>query len=576
MSRRVDPITTEVVRNAYNAIAEDMSTVLGRSAFSPVIYECHDYGVALFNEKVETLGQAPGHPFFIGGLDSGAKAIVDKYGMDDLHEGDVFTVNDSYITGGHLNDVDVVSVLTYKDELIGFASIRAHWFDVGMAEPGFPVNTVEIFQEGVRWGPTRILSRGEWVRDIVDLLTLNSRAPKSLLGDLNAQVAAARMGGRRYRALIERFGLETIRACTEEIFRTTEAKYREFIGSIPDGVYQAEGYADDDFVTKDPVLVKVKVTVAGDRMIIDTSGSSAQRRGNINCGYANTVSAARLALAFLYPSPHPEVNHGSFLPLTVIAEPGSVFAAHEPAACMHPHPGMLMLDLVIKALAPVLPDHVAAGLPGDSWNVFIMGNDPETQQFFVSGEALDGGWGACSKADGESALIHSAAGDFRNVPVETLESRFPVRVRGFRLGTDSGGAGRFRGGLNVVKEYEVLTDCKLTLHFDRARTPSWGLFEGQSGAIPRVTIYPADSEKTTELLKIEQFPLKSGSRFICETGGGGGYGDPFEREPELVRRDVLNGYISPEASERVYGVVLIEDGSVDEERTQRNRTAVSE
>ncbi|MGH9335153.1 MAG: hydantoinase B/oxoprolinase family protein, partial [Vicinamibacteria bacterium] len=169
MSGGIDPISTEVIRNAFNAIAEDMSAVLGRSAFSPVIYESHDYGVALFNERVETLGQAPGHPFFIGGLDSGVKAVVDKYGMEDLAQGDVFTVNDSYITGGHLNDVDVISVLTYEGSVVGFAAIRAHWLDVGMAEPGFPVNTTEIFQEGVRWGPTQIMSEGEWVRDVLDI-----------------------------------------------------------------------------------------------------------------------------------------------------------------------------------------------------------------------------------------------------------------------------------------------------------------------------------------------------------------------------------------------------------------------
>jgi N-methylhydantoinase B len=215
---------------------------------------------------------------------------------------------------------------------------------------------------------------------------------------------------------------------------------------------------------------------------------------------------------------------------------------------------MLMLDLVIKALAPVLPENVAAGLPGDSWNVFVMGQRPETGAFFVSGEALDGGWGACAKADGESALIHSAAGDFRNVPVETLEGRFPIRVRSFRLGRDSGGPGRFRGGLNVIKEYEVETDCRLTLHFDRALTPSWGLFGGRDGARPKVTLHPADGSPPRELLKVEQLPLSKGDRFVCETGGGGGYGNPRERDPERVKRDLLDGYVSPEAAREVYGL----------------------
>jgi N-methylhydantoinase B len=286
---------------------------------------------------------------------------------------------------------------------------------------------------------------------------------------------------------------------------------------------------------------------------LDTTGSAKQCKGNVNCGFPNTVSAARLALAFLFPSGEPEVNHGSFLPLKVVAEPGSVFAANAPAACRHPHPGMLMLDLVIKALAPVLPENVAAGLPGDSWNVFVMGQRPETGAFLVSGEALDGGWGACAKGDGESALIHSAAGDFPNVPVETLEGRFPIRVRSFRLGRDSGGPGRFRGGLNVIKEYEVETDCRLTLHFDRALTPQWGLFGGGEGGRSKVTLLPADGSPPRELLKIEQLPLKKGDRFICETGGGGGYGNPRDRDPERVKRDLFDGYVSREAAQKVYG-----------------------
>ncbi len=567
-----DPITTEVIRNAFNAIAEDMSAALGRSAFSPVIYECHDYGVALFNEKAETLGQAPGHPFFIGGLDEGVQSVIDKYGADNLRPGDVFVVNDTYITGGHLNDVDILSPIFYRQELVGFASTRAHWFDVGTAEPGFPVNTTEIFQEGIRLGPTRIMDEGEWVRDTIDILCINSRAPKVLMGDLNAQVAACRMGERRYVDLIDRFGLQIVHESIKQIFSTTAAKYRAFIQQIPDGVYESEGWADNDFITDEPVSVKVKVTIVGDRMTIDTTGSSPQRRGNLNCGYANTVSAGRLALVFLYPSPTPEVNHGSFESLDVIAEPGSIFAAREPAACMHPHPGMLMLDLVIKSLAAVIPDCVAAGLPGDSWNVFIMGNRPDTGEFFVSGEAQEGGWGASAHADGESALIHSAAGDFRNIPVETTESRHPILIREVALGIDSGGAGEFRGGLNVVKEYELLTDSKVTLHFDRAVTPQWGLFDGHAGAVPKVTLYPSDSNETIEILKVEQHPLKRGSRLVAETGGGGGYGNPLNRGPERVRLDVRNGYISTVAARSIFGVIFKgKTLSVDVEATKCQR-----
>lgn len=544
MSISPDPITSEVVRNAYNAIADDMSAMIARSAYSPIIYEAHDYGIALFDRHARLLGQYAGLPLFTGGLDAGLRATIERFGLEDMHPGDVFTVNDTYITGGHLNDVDVIGVIADGDDLLGFIAIRAHWADIGTAEPGFPVNSRNIFQEGVRWGPTRFISRGEWVRDVIDLLCLNSRVPKTLMGDLKAQIAAIRLGNERMTWLKQRFGQEVLDACSTRIFDATDGRFRAFIRSIPDGVYMADGVSDDDGVTDDPVYSRVTVTIAGDRMTVDTTGSSAQRPGNLNTGYANTVSAVRLALALLYPDSEPDINDGSFRAIEVKAEPGSIYAAEAPAPCMRPHPVMLLIDLIIRSLADVLPDNVAAGLPGDSWNVFLMGTDPATGKRFTSGESLDGGWGASARGDGPSAVIHSAAGDFRNMPVETLEHRAPVLVRRLELGIDSGGKGRFRGGQNVVKEYEALTDMTVTLHFDRSKTPEWGLFGGEDGAGPKVTVFSEAHPEGTIIRKVEQLPLHPGDRFVAETGGGGGYGPASERAPEMVAADLADHAIS--------------------------------
>jgi N-methylhydantoinase B len=556
MGSKTNAVTTELLRNAFNAIAQDMSSTLGRSAYSPVIYEMNDFGVALFTVDGEMLGQAPGHPGFIGGLDWGVRAILERFGPDGMRRGDVYLINDSYITGGHLSDVDVITPLFHDETLVGLCSSRAHWLDIGTAEPGFPVNTTEIFQEGIRLGPVRIMHGGAWDEDLLGVLQWNSRLPDVLTGDLNAQIAAGRIAESRYAELVTRFGIPTLRASIDAIFRSSERKIRDFISHIPDGIYIAEGYSDDDYVTQEPIHVRVTVTVDGSDLTIDTTGSSRQAASGINSGYANTVSAARLALLFLHPDPEPEVTHGSFLPLRVVAEPGSIFAAEPPAACMHPHPSMLMLDLVIKALAEAIPERVSAGLPGDSWNVFVMGEHPETRELFISGESLDGGWGASAFADGESAIIHSLGGDFRNMPAETLESRFPIRIRRLALGTDSGGAGRSRGGLNITKEYEVLTNCRLTLHFDRTKTPQWGLFGGKNGATPKVEVYPGLPGHTCSYTKVEQLPLSAGARFTAETGGGGGFGPPFERDPEAVLHDVRCGYVSRAAAEDLYGVVL--------------------
>lgn len=553
MTNNTDPITSEVIRNAYNAIADDMSAVIARSAYSPIIYESHDYGIGIFDREARLLGQYAGLPLFTGGLDAGLKETIKKYGYENLKDGDVFTINDSYMTGGHLNDVDVIGVVATDGVIDGFLCMRAHWNDIGTAEPGFPVNSRNIFQEGMRWGPTKIMDQGEWVQDVIDLLCINSRTPKTLMGDLKAQIAAIRLGGERMRWLTRRFGRETLTQATNHIFNATESKFRNFIASIPDGVYEAEGYSDNDGVTDDPVKVKVTVTIKSDRMLVDTTGSSKQRPGNLNTGFPNTVSAVRLAMALLYPDAEPDINDGSFRNIEVQAEKGSIFHAVEPAPCMRPHPVMLLIDLIIKALAPALPEHVAAGLPGDSWNVFVIGEDPRTGRPFMSGEALDGGWGASAEGDGVSAVIHSAAGDFRNMPVETLESRAPVRINRLQMGVDSGGAGKFRGGLNVVKEYELLTDAAVTLHFDRAKTPQWGLFGGMDGAAPKVTVYSAEFPEGKVVRKVEQLQLKAGERFVAETGGGGGYGDPRERDPAMVREDLLNGSISEEAARTYYG-----------------------
>ena len=547
-----DPIATEVIRNAFNSIADDMSAVLSRSAYSMIIYECHDFGIALFDDHARLLGQYAGLPLFVGGLDSGLIEVLRKYGVDDLRDGDIFTINDSYITGGHLNDVDVIGVIRHKGELVGFSAVRAHWLDIGTASAGFPVNTTDIYQEGLRWGATLIMRDGEWIQDVLDILLLNSRTRRALQGDLSAMIAAIRMGNRRFKELLDRFGPEVVKSATGHFLELTEKRYRDFIGKIPDGEYFAEGYSDNDGITDDPVEVRVRVQVAGDQITVDTTGSSRQRAGNLNTGLANTVSAVRLALSFLIPDPDPRANHGSFMPLRVVAEPGSIFNATEPAPCMRPHPVMLLIDLIIKALAPVLPTRVAAGLPGDSWNIFIMGEHPDTGEFFMSGEALTGGWGANHAADGESTLIHSAAGDFRNIPTEILESRFPFLVTRCEFGKNSGGAGRLRGGLNLVKEYELLAPARVTLHFDRSRMPQWGLFGGAPGAAPKVTIVPADGSAPYHVNKVEALSMSAGDRIIAETGGGGGYGDPTKRNRDLVRADLERGYITPEHARPVY------------------------
>ena len=300
---RIDPITVEVLRNAFNAVANEMNANLVRSAYSPIIHDMKDCSVGLFNEHAELLGQAPGLPIFLAALDEAVKVVIAHAGLENMQPGDVYVINDSYLTGSHLSDVTVLSPIFYDGQVVGFTATKAHWLDIGGKDASVSTDTTEIYQEGIRLGPTRVVAAGEMVADVVDILVRNSRLPKALWGDMNAQIAACRTGERRYTEIIARFGLETVRAATAEIFSLAEQADREVIATIPDGEYKAEGFLDSDGHSQEPVRVQVRVTVHDTNLEIDLTGSSLQRPGCTNCGFPMTVSAPRLLYKFLI-KPH--------------------------------------------------------------------------------------------------------------------------------------------------------------------------------------------------------------------------------------------------------------------------------
>jgi N-methylhydantoinase B len=571
-----DPITTEIIRNAFLAAAEDMRSTLWRSAFSPVIYEMKDCSVALFDERAQLLAQAPGLPFFLGALSEIVQLVIDHVGLDNFQVGDVYILNDPYLTGSHLNDVDILSPVVYQAQVVGFAVTRAHWRDLGGRDAAYTIDSTEIYHEGLRLGVVKLAERGELREDVVGIIARNTRLPVAALGDMHAQIAACRIGERRYGELLDQFGLDTVRRSMLDVYDTTEALERAAISKIPDGVYQAEGFQDNDFQTDEPVPVCVTVRVRGSEISVDTYGSSAQRPACTNCGLIQTISAVRLAYKFLI-RPDIGVTGGSFRPLQVDVEPGSIFAAQEPAACLqYGTHTMLLVDLIIRSLAEAMPEQVTAGLPGDPWNVIMTRRSPAGHVQAAWGEATAGGWGANTHGDGESAVIHSAAGDFRNFPVESMENRCPLLIHEYRLGTDSAGAGRQRGGLNIEKAYEILDErVDVSLWFDRTRTPSWGLFGGEAGSVPEVIFHP-DTSEAYRMLKVNHLRLAKNTVFRVSTGGGGGYGVPFERPIELVQADLLDRYISRRAAESIYKVRLKADSlEIDPEATARLRNQLS-
>ena len=569
LSSKADPITTEIIRNAFLSIAQDMNASLIRSAYTPIIYEGKDCSVALLDERGEVLGQSLGVPLFLGNLEVCVQLTSEMYGWEVFRPGDVFYMNDSYMTGTHLNDATVFAPIHWKDGLAGFAATRAHWLDVGAKDPGGSMDSREIYQEGVRWAPTRIYEGGKPRPELIDLLQRNSRFGHRVAGDLNPQVAACRTGERRLQALLDRFGLKTVRAARNEIFRLSEELERKAVRAIPDGTYGSRGFLDNDGLGNGPIPVQVQVSVKGDEVEVDLEGSSAQAEGPVNCGFAQTVSAVRVAFKLLIDPQHP-VDGGTFKTLRVRAPEGSVFQAQEPAACQwYFTPLGLLIDLVVQALAPAIPEKVAAAHYGDSMVIYLAGEDPRRDHArFLSVEPTPGGWGAFAGGDGQDALINNVNGAFKDRPVEVFENKYPVLLQAVGLRSDTGGAGRFRRGAGIYREYRLQAPASLYLWFERSVTPAWGLFGGRKGAGPDVVINPGTASEQ-HLLKVNALKLQEGSVVRTQTGGGGGYGEPWEREPERVRRDVIDGYVSRAGARRDYGVLLKPDLSVDRVGTRK-------
>lgn len=547
-----DPIVVEIVRNAFNAIAQQMSYSLGRAAYSPVIYDMKDFSVGIFDAEAQLLGQAPGLPLFLGGLDHAIHVVRARH--TEPEPGDAFLVNDSFLVGSHLHDVNAISPVFAEGNLIGWTVAKAHWNDIGGKDPGFTVNSTEIFQEGLRLGPVRIMQAGAWVADVLDILMRNSRTPKTLFGDLSAQMAACRRGEQGLVELVSRFGWPAIAAVRDEIFRQSELAEQAFIATIPEGVYRAVGFFDSDGQTDAPVPIKLALHVAGGEITFDLTGSSEQRLGSTNCGLSQSISAARLVFQYLMHTAASPTG-GSFRHLHVIAPEGSVFNARPPAACYNygSAPAM-MLNLALKALAPALPDRVIAGQPDSSSNVLITGLRADGS-LFVTGEATAIGWGAFSGSDGESAFIDSMGGDLKNNPVETMEAKYPVLIHRHGLRQGSGGPGKWRGGLGVEKIYEIRhPQAEVSFWFERSKLPGWGLFGGHFGQPPEVLL--RQDGMSRRLWKINHLPVTYGTLIEARTGGGGGYGPPWERDPQRVLADVWDGYIGPEAATQDYGVCL--------------------
>ncbi|MFQ6052921.1 MAG: hydantoinase B/oxoprolinase family protein [Candidatus Bathyarchaeia archaeon] len=570
----LSPFTLEIIKNGLIVASEEMFYSWGRTAKSPVIYEVLDYAVGLIDSSGKNLvTQAPGIPGFTGVLDFAAEEVVEKWG-DDIRPGDVFVSNVPYDSGTHLNDVTLVMPIFHGDERLGFAAAKGHWSEVGGMHFGsWTSDSTEIYQEGLQLPCVKLFVDGEPNNEVIDIIRFNSRLPDFALGDMRAQVASMRVAARRVIKLVEKYGLNTVLRAMDRLLEDGEMYARLRLKDLPRGTFEAEDWIDDDGITDDPIPVKVKVEVTDEEFIVDFTGSGKQARGSINSTYPGTVSAVRETyMALMDPHAHP--NGGFFRPLTVIAPKGTIFNPRRPAPTSTFWEALsYAADLVWKALAPHAPDMLTAGHFLSIEATILGGVDDRSGEPFAIVEPQPGGWGAGHDMDGESGLVACGDGETYIASSEVYERRMPIMVERYSLNTGDGtGHGRFRGGFGVVREYRVLcSEASLTVTAGRSKYPTWGVEGGMRGTPNYAVIYKKDGDPR-RTRRIAAFKLERGDMVSLRTGGGGGWGDPLTRDPERVRWDVKNEYISLEDAMNIYGVAIDpETLKVDSKRTKEIR-----
>jgi N-methylhydantoinase B len=549
-----DPVTSEIIRNTLIAITDEMKTNLMRTAYNPIIYEALDYTVGLFDAQGNTVSIGLGLPMFIRGLSDAIKAKLAFYGPDGIEPEDILLTNDAYIMGSHLNHMIFTLPVFHEGELVAFASSMAHWQDVGGTLGG---QTRDIYSEGLQLPIVKIFKRGVQDRELTEIIRSNVRIPELAMGDFRAQVAAIRTGQRRANALFERYGKAAVSGSIRNIYDQSERLSRVAVRAIPDGTYEAESYMDDDGVGTEHVALKVRVVVAGDEMTIDLSEVSRQVAGYFNSGATAGRSAAQVAFKCVTTPRLFPINDGSFRPLTVILPPGRVVSAVKPAAMRQwmtiP---MTVVDTIFKALSPAIPERVIAGHHADLCSTNVFGTDPRSGRFYVASVGLPGGgWGAKFDGDGRSATVCINDGDTHNSPTEATEVKLPILIERYALRPDSGGAGRYRGGLGVTKHMRALAPVNIITRMERTQCAPWGLQNGKAGLPNRVHVRRADgSVMQPPNGKLQATLLAPNDALVIESGGGGGFGDPRERSLDAIRGDVRSGYVSREAALADYGL----------------------
>jgi len=547
----MDAIAFEVIRNALVAATDEMVLALRRSAYSTNIKTRSDFSCAFFDAELRSVAQGFAQPVHLGSMVEQIPRAVRDYGPERLGPGDVLITNDPFPSGVHLNDVSLISPVHVGGELLGYVANLAHHVDVGGGAPASIGAFREVFQEGVIIPPVKLVEAGRIVEDVFTLVLAQIRSKHETGGDLRAQIAANNTGVRRLQALVERRGRNTLTAAMRELLDYTERRTRAELAALPHGTWGSEGSVDVDGYTDEPVHLKVRVTIGPDGVRFDTSGSDPQRRAPVNSTYAQTFSACAYALKCLI-DPDLPVNDGFYRLIALDAPEGTV------TNCRWPSPVVggwetqtRLVDVIFRALLPALPGRLPAGTKAMMCHAGFGGVDSATGSYYCFLETFGGGYGARAASDGPDA-VQAHGQNTENAPVEETELNYPVHVARLSLVEDSDGAGRFRGGLGLRKDYLFDRPTTFTVLADRTARGPAGAFGGLDGAPAEYVLVRGGEERRLPAKCTVE--LEAGDVVSYRTCGGGGYGPPAERDPALVRRDVREGKVSGERAREVYGV----------------------
>ncbi|GAA2104393.1 MULTISPECIES: hydantoinase B/oxoprolinase family protein [Brevibacterium] len=569
-----NPIVLEVIRHALIASADEMARNLCRTAYNTVVYEIHDYGIGLHDAQGSVVADSPGLAISTGANDYGIRKSIEFLGTDAMREGDVFILNYPYWSSAHTLDPLVFAPVHHAGEIIGFASCRVHVLDLKQKNAGYVLDSTDAYQEGLMFPASRLYSAGEPNDDVLNVIRFNSRMPERTLGDIHAQVSACWSGTQRMQELAAKYGADVLQQAMADIQSHGERLARLALAELPHGTWTAEDFVDSDGIDLDtPLRLRATVTVTDEEMVIDWTGSEKDVKGPFNLPVGKTHALSGLIFKSL-TTPDSPVAAGNFAPLRVVTEPGSIMHAVDPMPTFTQWTGILAGEVVLKALAQGMPERIPASSGGDVSSMMGWGTDPRTGRAWLEATNEAIGYGGHRGGDGQDGIMHLTQPGCRNNPVEVLETKAPLFIEAYGYEQDSGGAGMHRGGVGVHRHYRFEADSTGICLVSKTKSPPWALAGGRPGR-PASVVLDAGTEAEV-VTGGGTYPRPAGSRLDNRTGGGGGYGDPLDRDPRRVLEDVLDGYVSRRAAEEEYGVLFAKDSSasVDAAATRRRRDAM--